>query len=79
MLRPDAPNFFEVCCCGCDLTFAKEQSLISMKQRLDSVINDHSTDCFKQIIPTDLSLDPSALGEPGLSDDAYALAIYACR
>ncbi|KAK1939833.1 hypothetical protein X943_003794 [Babesia divergens] len=76
LLRPDAPNFFEVCCCDCNLTSAKEQSFISMKHRLDSVINDHSTDCFKQIIPTDLSLDPSAPGEPGLSDDAEVKEIH---
>ncbi|GIX65653.1 30S ribosomal protein S5, putative [Babesia caballi] len=65
LLRPEAPNFFE------------EQSFITLKQRMDKMIQDHQSDCFKELVPAGVSLDPAALGDPGFSDETYASAMYA--
>lgn len=65
LLRPDAPNFFE------------EQSFIHLKQKMDKLINESHSESFKELVPSDFSLDIDALGESDFSDDTYALSMYA--
>ncbi|GBE62284.1 30S ribosomal protein [Babesia ovata] len=65
ILRPDAPNFFE------------EQSFIHLKQRMDNLIQDHKSEDFKELVPTDVALDVVSLPDPLFSDESYALAMSA--
>ncbi|GFE53885.1 30S ribosomal [Babesia ovis] len=65
LLRPEAPNFFE------------EHSFISLKKRMDTTLKDHQTECFKEMVPMDTSIDSESTSDPIFSDETYASAIYA--